>query len=131
MSYRDDDPVYTDDDFGDGETLDTERAYISYYRLCVDAMQACKRSGKKFRDTLELHRWQRIEKKIIERIISLAWAENCIKWAQKKNAGQRSTIIAFPSLCSLVLNESKYDAWLSKQDAGHPELSSMKTLRDG
>jgi hypothetical protein len=124
-------PEYTDDTFGDGETLETDRAYITYYGLCVKAMQSCKRSGKKFRDTAELHKWQKIEKKIVERTINLSWAENCIKWAEKKNEGRRGAIISFLKLCNLIANEGKYDAWLAKQDKGHPELSHMRTLRDG
>jgi hypothetical protein len=128
-SYRED-PTYTDSTYGDGEELDTDRAMITYYGLAVDAMQACKRSGKKFRDTNELHRWQRVEDKIESHKIELAWAENAIKWAEKKNCGQRGAIITFPVLCGYIGNENKYDAWLAKQDRGHSELNDMKTIRD-
>jgi hypothetical protein len=123
-------PRYVDDEFGDGEMLDISRAAIGYHNLVVSAMVATGRSGKKFKDTVELHAWQKIEDMIAGRMISLSWAEYCIKWAEKKNGGQRATIITFPKLCKFIANLGKYDVWNARQDRGHPELSHMKTLRD-
>jgi gluconate kinase len=122
------DPTYIDDPFEDSESLVVQQANITYAGLAETALQSCKRSGKRFKDEKELHKWQHIEKLLAGDKINFAWIDNCIDWAEQKNAGYRGAIISFMALCSLVGNESKYDAWLSRQR--DKNTSGMRTLRE-
>ena len=89
------------------------------YSLLVKAMDVCGRTSHRFRKQSESTRWKRILTKNEKNIISTAWIEYCIAFAEKKNRGR--IIFSFDKLSKYITNDAAMTDWQAK----HPESLTL------
>jgi hypothetical protein len=117
-----DEPIYVEagDEFDHEDNSWKYPHSLQNYDIIMKVFSVCG-NRKYFRSKKEFNKWKRIDGQLSRGAMREEWVENCIKWAEEKNA--TLCAIKVDALGSLVLNKVCMQDWLleHKDELRRPE----------